>query len=363
MSKVRIVNAALSKVGEKFILRGELDFTTSVHLKTDDYQREAMPQSSFKSILECLESGGILPNIDLSMRGSRCKERDGAFYLEDDVYIVDGLQRVTACHLFMANNPGTSIRLGVEVIFPMTKTEERTRFDTLNTKRLKVATNKLLFNRRETSRAVQQLYALSTNDRTFPLYDRVAWKQNFGRGDLIGAMTLAKVVGTIHHHKVNGLSNSIDGTVQHLDKIVDEVGVQVMRANTHAFYALVEECWRIRTVTHNKRAPQLKAGFEVTFARFLSDHYNFWQGENGQRLFADAPMRRKLAGFSLQDPSIERLCSSSGAALRDLYIQLYNHVNSGKRTHRLKPRTGKTMMQMSVGEMALSEETEPEAVE
>ena len=46
MTKVRIVNAVFTKAVDKFVLRGELDFSTANGFQYADYQREALPQSS-----------------------------------------------------------------------------------------------------------------------------------------------------------------------------------------------------------------------------------------------------------------------------------------------------------------------------
>lgn len=334
---IRITSAALESAdGGRKILRGVIEMESLSGLQVADYQREEMPFSSLKSILEAYEHGEPLPDIELGMRGNRFQVREGTYYLQDSVFIIDGLQRTTAAKLFMEKNPGKRVRLGVKIYFDTTKEWERELFIILNTKRVRVSPDKIIFNRRETSTAVGMLYKLSTEDKAFALYDKVSWTQKKG-SKFVGAFTLSKIMCALHVHKVNGLSSDKEAVVAHLDRIMDEVGTQIMRDNVRTFFEIVDECWGLRNIQHYDKCPQIKYGFLLVLARFLSDHSEFWRSED-KRLFVDLPLRKALRKFKVFEPLHAQLCGSSGKALDQLYGYLRDEVNKGKRGKRLTPR-------------------------
>jgi len=358
---IRIKSAALEDDGGRKILRGVIDMDSLNGLNVDDYQREEMPFSSLKGILEAIQAGGDLPDIELGMRGSRYQLRDGVFYLQDKVYIIDGLQRTTAAKLFMDKNPGLPVRLGVKVYFDTSKEWEREQFIILNTKRVRVSPDKIIFNRRETSEAVDMLYKLSTNDDKFSLYNKIAWSQRKG-SKFLGAFALCKIMCVLHVHKVNGLSSDKEIVVNHLDRIMKEVGVGVMRDNVRTFFDLIDTCWGLRLIQHYEKAPQLKYGFLFVLARFLSDHAVFWRSED-KRLFVDVPLRKALRKFKIYEPTHAALCGSSGKALDELYRYIVDEVNKGKRGKRLQPRHAHFVSMMSKDMEAGADEPESEEAE
>jgi hypothetical protein len=343
---VRIVNGAVSQftdveTGEiKKILRGEIDTSTLRHLLTDDYQREALPLSQLKSILSAYEKREMVPDIELGMRGMRVREKDGAFFLLDPTFIVDGLQRVSGAKFHLMNKPEIPLHIGAAIRLNTTKEWERDRFRILNSKRLKVASNILLRNMRENSRMIATLITLSKNDKSFALCNKVNWEQHKKRGDYISAMTLCRIVGTLHSHKSPGRSANVDDVVRQLDKAADVVGVNTMRENIRLFFETVDECWGIRHIKYSERAPQIRHTFLIVLAKLLSDGKDFWQGSEEKKLYVTQPLRDKMRKFKLLEPYIEHLCGSGGKAGDELYKKFREHLDKGKRTRRLRFRNG-----------------------
>lgn len=338
---VCILNAGLDQEeGGEIVLRGRISPDSFKHLLTDDYQREAAPISSQASILRALNNGGTLPDIELGMRGQRFKEgADGSFSLLDPVYIVDGLQRVSTIIHHLACNPDADVRLGAKIYFDTTRQWERERFGILNgSSRTKVHPNVLLRNQREQSRAMLMLYGLTNNTRDFVLNNRVSWEQRMKRGDLIGALMLSKIAGVLHSHKAAGKSSHIDLLVPALDKAVDVVGIQNMRENLKAFFDLIDECWGIKRVQYRESAIYMNGQFLIVLARVLSDHTDFWRQPDEKKLFVEAPLKRKLAQFPINDPEVVRLAGASGKARDILYMLIRDHINKGKTTKRLTSR-------------------------
>ncbi len=339
---VRILNGALDEVTidktKHIILRGVVDPAALHLLKKDDYQREAQPLTSQWRILDALQKGEPLPDIELGMRGDTVNGREDNYLLRDDVYIIDGLQRVTTAVHFLNTNPSAVVRLGATVHFKTTREWERKRFHILNTHRLKVSPNVLLRNMREDNPAVLALYGLSMNDRSFVLHNRISWSQRMMKGEMLSALTFAKVVGMIHSHKVAGKGNTIEELVPALNKAVEVFGIQALRENIRTFYNLIDEAWGIKSVQYREGAIYMRHTFLSMFARLLADHHDFWQGDDEKRLFVSADLKRKIAQFAIHDPEIARLSGSSGKSREILYFLLRDHINSGKRTKRLSPR-------------------------
>lgn len=91
----------------------------------------------------------------------------------------------------------------------------------------------------------------------------------------------------------------------------------------------------IHSIQKRLEAVQIKEVFLLALAWLFSDYLNFWQGDF---LFVEASLRRKLKQFNLRDPDVERLAGSGGRSREILYLLLRNHINSGKRTQHLQMR-------------------------
>lgn len=338
---VRLLNAALDDATNgDIILRGVVDPESLSLLQVDDYQREIMPLTALGSIIEALKEGEALPDIELGMRGERYRDRDGVFSLQDPVFIIDGLQRVNAALHLRTLEPDKAVRLGATVHFGTHKEWERERFRILNTLRSKVSPNVILRNKREESPAITALYSLCLNDKSFVLHDRVSWRQRMTRGELVSALMLAKVVGRLHAHKAPTRRINIEELVPALDKAIEIFGVQAVRENTRAFFDLVDECWGIKRIQYKEGAAYMKGSFLHVLASLLSDHLDFWREPDEKKLVIEASLRRKIALFPVHDPQVTNLCGSGGKSREILYVLLRDHINSGKRSRRLKSRQG-----------------------
>lgn len=337
---IKIINYALDDSplrGGTIILRGVVSADTLQFLKSDDYQREVMAITPRSKIQQGLKAGEPFPDIELGMRGERFIERNDAIYLQDDVFIIDGLQRVSGALHYLANQTGAPVRLGAVIHFNTTKDWERSRFEILNMERRKVSPNLLLRNSAEDNNALALLLDMSRNDTRFALYQRVSWQQQMKRGELITALQLLKSVNALHRHTIGlrGNRTSLSTLSDFMTKIYNTCGTQVIKANTRAFYDLIDECWGLRAIQYRETAPQVKGTLNAVLATLLSDHEDFWQEK---RLFVSADLRRKLSKFRLSDPNVANLAAGNTGAGHLLYSMLKDHLNSGKRTGHLKQR-------------------------
>lgn len=335
---VKVINAALDETPQgEIVLRGVIDPDSLGFLQVDDYQREILSKEKIRKLKKALMRSRV-PDIDLGMRGQRCREVSGSFYLQDPVYIVDGLQRVSAAQEMLLDESCEVIpHLGAVIHFGTNEEWERERFEDLNVGQTGLSGNVTLRNKRVTVPAMDALYKLSGSE-AFVLTDKICWQQQMRRGnDLLTATTLVKVVGRLHGHAGPGSGSNVIELANGLQKIMDNVGRATFIQNIRLFFDVVDQAWGIRRVAYRQGAPFLKATFLITLAKVLSDHVNFWDGD---KLVVDKSVVNKLAQFPVDDPELMRLASSSGMAADTLYWHFVKHINSGRRTRRLQLRRG-----------------------
>lgn len=339
---IKILKGALDELPDgKIVLRGVIDPASLKYIRADHYQRGTMNR---KDIMDGYESGAQLPDVELGMRGQDFDSGRGTFILKDPVYAIDGWQRITTALRFLDIVAERSVRLGAMVHFDSTEEFERKRFETLNgSSRAKVSANIMVRNRRGDSPAVLMLYGLAHTDRAFVLQERIAWGQSMARSELLSAFSLCKIVGSLHSHKIAGRSHAMELIIAALDRGVEVIGIQVMRENVKAFFDLVDECWGVRRIHYRDGAAYMKASFLSVLARVLSDHHDFWKQPDERRLFVEAPLRRKLAQFPVNDPQVVQLSGTGGKAQEILYMLLRDHLNRGKTTRRLTSRRGESL--------------------
>jgi len=331
---VKIFNAALDESeGKELILRGSVDPQSLRLIKSGPYQREVLPLGTINKIAAAFRNGGSVPDIDLGVRGGDFDDKGDVVILKGDVYVIDGLQRMTAALSVLQE--GKIPRLGATVHFNTTETSERDRFRILNAERTKLSPNVLLRNLKETMPVIDTMYNMTMFEKGFPLHQRITWDQRMKRQDLIPALTFLKVVGVMHSHVSAGKFTSLDELARAVQVQMDKVGRNIFRDNIKEFYELVDRCWGIRKVVYKDPAIWLRGAFLSVLAQIFSDHSVFWR-EN--RFFVEKDLERKIQTFSIHDPSVISLASANGKASDLLYAMFVDHINSGKRTRRLVPR-------------------------
>ena len=357
-SSVKVLHGALDERDNEVILRGVIDPSSFDQLLTAPYQREVLPLARINSLVDALKTSTV-PDVELGMRGGDFMERESAFYLKDDVYIIDGQQRITAGRLMMQQGYEKMPMIGATIHFNTTEDWERERFRILNMERAKLSPNILLRNMQHDHEAVGQLHSLSTKDKNFVLCEKVCWSQRMRRDELISALTFCKTVGSLHSHLGPGRSHRTDDLSRGLDKIMAVTGPNVLRDNTRTLFDVVDQCWGIRTVTFREGAVYLRSTFLACLATLFSRHKDFWRNGDSKRLFVEKDMIRKIKLFPINDPQVINLASASGKAGDILYQLLLNHVNSGRRTGRLTPNEMAPVLDME----AEDSETEKVAAE
>jgi len=335
LNVVRIINGALDETQEgQIILRGLIDPPSLNKLKRPDYQRAILGRKTIEALIAALKARtSRVPDIELAVRSGEFKSgNDHDFILEDDVWIIDGLQRVSAGRELLLE--GDRPLIGCTVNFNTTEKWERGQFEYLNLNRYRkhLSPNIHIRNRAPDCPAIKMIYDLCKDD-SFVLAGRVAWDQEMQRSELLTACTYLKTVCRLHSQFGPGKSSTIDALWMSLPTMMQKVGRTAMRDNIKGFFALLDTCWGIRNVVYKERATHLRGGFLYTLAEVIADHSAFW---HGNQFSIDRDTQRKLTAFPLRDPSISAMCSTtSHTAL--LYRHIVDHINSGKRTKRLIP--------------------------
>ncbi len=335
---IRIINGALDESSDSssaLILNGRIDPATLHFLKVDnEYQR---PLGERSDIFNALKEGRVVPNIEIGVRGQNFTTDGDDYVIHSPAYIIDGWQRVGNALRLLEMIPHQPIRLFASIHFGTDHQWERHRFTELNKNVKRISPNLHLRNTRGQNEAILTLYGLCHNDPRFPLYKRVCWSQNMQRGQIMTALVLAKAVRRLHGHRIPNSGNSAEMLAGTFAKIPGTVTLPTFRRNVSTFFSIVDDCWPLASIQYRTTAPQIKTGFLTELARLFSNHPTFWE-HNDNTLVVSADDRRKLSKFPINDPQVARLAGTGGASAQILYQLLVDHLNSGRRTNRLRSR-------------------------
>lgn len=332
MTQLRVMSGALDELTEgQIVLRGVIDPGSLGGLLQPTYQRETLRKAKTQELMEAFRSStGRVPDVELAVRGKRygCTDSNGTYTITGDVYIIDGLQRISAARQFVSE--GGKPLVGAMIHFETTEEWERERFDILNMCRTRLSPNILLRNRTVQCPSLCRLYDLCA-DESFALYQRVSWSQYMRREELLTALSFLKTVMRLHSKFGAGRYVSVAGLWQALPPMMATVGHAAMIENVKTFFQVLDSTWGIRGILYKDRATHLKSGFLFALADVVSGYPMFWSGKS---LSIDRDMQKKIGQFGLNDPNVRAMaCSTSSIGL--LSRLLVDHFNSGKRTRRL----------------------------
>lgn len=345
---IRILKPSLDEFlrdGSKvIILRGIIDPQCLSGIRAAPYQREVMRGTKQKELIEAVRLSAV-PDVELGVRGknfvSEGQGDDEVAVIRHDVYMIDGLQRISAGVALIMMDPKQAPRIGATIHLDTTEEWERERFKVLNQQRTRVSPNVLLRNDREVNAAIGLVFNLTQNDEGFVLHRRVQWGQLRARGEMITALNVIRLAGILHSNfSKGGRGNNIPELVTPgagIEGVMTAAGKVNFRENIRYFFDLIDECWGVKRVTFVDRCTHMKGGFLVALAELLLRHKEFWKES---RLFVDKPTRKKLARFNTSDPEVVRLAGANGKASVALYVMLLDHVNSGRRSNRLASPLG-----------------------
>jgi hypothetical protein len=331
---IRILNGGIDERDGEIILRGRVDPKSYDFIGVDDYQREILTRNKIDKIKAGFMNGSAVPCIFLGMRGQKFIEDAGGITLLDPVYVVDGLQRITAAKSVLEDGAKEPC-LGAEIHFDTSKEWEREKFLVLNRGRVRVSASVELRNLKDKFGAVDLIFSLS-NDTGFPLGHRICWNQYMTRDQLMQATVLLRVVALLHSPFSSYLTSyDLPTLVTGMQALMDKTGRAVLRDNIQTFFDLVEDFWGIRNIRYRDRAIWIKSGFLSTFAQVLAMHLNFW---DDLRLHVDAEWRARFEKFPVTDPTVVQLSTAGSSARQMLRQMMLDHLAKGKRVHKLYER-------------------------
>ena len=329
---IKVLSGALDELTEgQIVLRGVIDSASLGELLKPDYQRETLHKAKTEELIEAFRSGsGRVPDVELAVRGERygCTDANGAYTITGDVYIIDGLQRISAAKKFV--NAGGKPLVGAMIHFATTEEWERERFDILNMRRTRLSPNILLRNRAAQCPSLHRLFDLCS-DESFVLCQRISWSQYMRREELLTALSFLKTVMRLHSKFGAGRYLSVSGIWHALPPMMSAVGHATMIDNVKAFFQLLDSIWGVRGILYKDRATHLKIGFLSALADVISEYPTFWSGKS---LRIDRDIQKKIGQFGLNDPNV-RAMACSGSSIGLLSRLIVDHINAGKRTRRL----------------------------
>lgn len=354
-SGVKIVNAALEEAPNgSLILRGTIAVECLKNLKVDEYQREVLAPTggggrSTSRIRKGIEAGNRLPDIELGMRGDQFAAHGKTVTLHDPVYIIDGLQRVSAmmAHIEEHGTPNGAQPLGATIYLNTTKQAEKERFAILNGPgRIAVSPGVLLRNARDKHPSLLTLYGLSRNDPSFALYGRVSWDQRMKQQEILKALLLVKAATALHsgiHKEIlaeHGAAKRGEAAenkrASAMDRIAKHIGLQNFRENVKDFFELVDECYGIKNIEYGEAQGHLRGNFLITLGNFIANNQQLWSAD-GKRIRIDRKSMERFKLFPVNDPEIRRLCAAGASmVLPILYNYLLEHMNKHRSKNRFR---------------------------
>ena len=324
---IKVLSGALDELSEgQIILRGVIDSGSLNGLLRPTYQRETLPKATIEGLMEAFRDGaGRVPDVKLAVRGDRygCTDADGEYTINGDVYIIYGLQRVSAARQCIYD--GGKPLVGATIHFGTTEPWERERFRILNMRRSRLSPNVLLRNQTAECPSLHRLYDLCS-DETFVLCQRVSWSQNMRREELLTALSFLKTAMRLHSKFGAGRHGAVSWLWQALPPMMANVGYQAMIDNIKTFFQLLDSAWGVRELLYKDRATHLKVGFLSALADVISEYPAFWSGNS---LRIDRDIQKKIGQFRLTDPNIRAIaCGSSSIGL--LTRLIVDHINTGR---------------------------------
>lgn len=336
-SGVRITSPSLEDTPDRdTILRGSIAPESLPFLRVDHtYQRELLRPSTNRDIQRAVDMGVDLPDLTLGMRGDRFTvDSGGAICLLDPVFIIDGQQRHGTIMRHLQQFPADPIRIGACVYFNTTAERERAKFIALNLYRTNMSANVSLANKRHDHPLLASLYGLVTTQPSFVMHKRVCWQQQRQGEQLISATLYVTSAMHLHAHMAATRSVSPRAIGLSLENLTRVVSIQVVRENVQTFWNVIDDAWGIEHLSIAAQVPYLRTGFLTTFAKILSDHTDFW---DGQHLVVGPDVRKRLSRFKMNDPANAALASGHGTLLVQLRYVLLDHLNKQLRK-KLTPR-------------------------
>lgn len=334
---VRILRPSLDddEVGET-ILRGLIDLRSLPLLRVDYYQREKLSTKANRNIQRAIDMRSPLPDITLGMRGDKFQVDDtGAVVLLDQVFIIDGQQRVSTIRAHLEDFPEEKIRLGATVHFNSNSSRESRRFHAMNLYATRVGSGVILRNLKDEVPLLASLYGLSITDHEFPLYRRVCWSQTRHRDHLLTAATYINTALRLHAY----LAPVRHSGARHIPRISANlcraVTIQQVRENIATLWATIDHAWGVSALQSGAGVAYLKGGFLESLVSVLGSHLDFW---DGPKLKISPEHRRRLQVFKVDNPEIVRLASSGHGPGQDMLRHLLaEHLNQRLR-RKLTPR-------------------------
>jgi hypothetical protein len=334
---VRLSGAVVDSFpGMKTIVRGILNPQDSEFLQYEDYQRDYVSDRKIDNIRKGYNGDAAVPAIYAAVEGANYYREGLDIVVAEPVFVVDGKQRTLAAirEASLGKYPYILMLIHLDTDYRWRRDE----FKALNApdNRTSVGASVTMRNEALDSTAVALIYKMTLDDLSFVMRGKIGWNQSMRVGDLVSGKTLCQSASLLHKHLRVYTSTNAEKLAAGLQQVADKIGLDSFINNIRTFYDIIERCWSIRDIVIKDGNPQVNTTWLFTASAFLSDHINFWDGDD---LSLSRDQVTKLKAFPIHDTNIRRLCGSGSRNDSDLYTYLVKHFNHGARgSTRLRER-------------------------
>lgn len=340
MSGVRIINPTWEKRESVEFIRGPLD-TSTIHLiKVDLYQRGSRDDAHRKRLMEAFKRGDPVPDVELGLRGNNIIAIGAPddtvpqiIETKDDLYNMDGLQRVSALIQCMKENPKFKADLSCRIQLHTTRETEEQLFLIFNKGRKQVPNNIHLRNLHTSVKCIGLLKRLSEDDPSFALHRRICWIDKLRDHEFSLAQPIVKALRCLHSRHVSSSVDSIIALADSLNELENKIGMELFEANTRYFFNVVDKCWEVRSIVLSGTPYCMKYEFLKSLGNLFGRHTNFWEG---CRLIVPDVYIEALKKFPFSDKNVKDDISERGKkACNKVYHRLVNFLDSKRRVNKL----------------------------
>ena len=315
------------------VVRGRINPHTFRNVQYDTYQREHLTSRKKKEGMKVgFRSGSKFPDVDFANRGVEWRvvndqslaTRGNVIEIVGPTWCVDGRQRISNA-LELMDEADVEPTLGCAVMFNSTKEIETDLFEVLNQDHTQVASQVMLRNRKDENRGVGLVHDLC-EDSEFPLQDRICWKQNASKADLMTGTALAKSVCWLHEKKGRIATKNTREIVATLGRLHEQFGEEGLKDNVLAFYNFIGRTWGLRNIPERPKPKptQVMSAFVPTVARLLAADERHWDGND---LRIDPRVASRLVQFPMDDDYVRVTANSGVKPSTELLGTLRQHIS------------------------------------
>lgn len=352
-SPLKIKNATITEVKyrsgiKKRFVQGELHLDSLDDINIATYQRGKHSKEEVSSIAEAYLDGTRIQTIELSTRQAKLKKENGILLIDGITSVVDGYGRIDGAKEAHKKDPDAEFPVFVTIELDTSWHVEKDDYLNFNTKRRRVSSSETIRVLSYDYPAMRSLIKLTTEDKTFPFYNRVSWTDQPPHKHMTGALTFAKMITALHGFMGVSSANSSEEVCKAIQSLWDRLGEKAFMHNVREFSKMLHDAYGLsgeygagtpgtydyqKKIPYGRKLAHAKGGFLWALATVFADNFGHQYLWNELELkIAKGPITKKLKTMKaeLAKPEVLMLVSAGGASRLDLVKKITQWINSGK---------------------------------